>query len=199
MIRTLFLIVFLFICGVTFYYVDPMKMFTLADEKLTDFLNADFDLEQKDENKLDHGEPKNSILNEENNAEKNEPNTDQKETQSVSSIVTKYEDSLTSLKEQVEEKLNVLMEHAFEEYAADKQDDGNVNLPMLYLKYKKAIDDLEEKTDSSFQKIYEQLKEELSSHGYDPSEASSIKEEFEQMKEQTKSVMMEKVMDKFEV
>ncbi len=174
-------------------------MFTLADEKLTDFLNADFDLEQKDENKLDHGEPKNSILNEENNAEKNEPNTDQKETQSVSSIVTKYEDSLTSLKEQVEEKLNVLMEHAFEEYAADKQDDGNVNLPMLYLKYKKAIDDLEEKTDSSFQKIYEQLKEELSSHGYDPSEASSIKEEFEQMKEQTKSVMMEKVMDKFEV
>ncbi|QHS23305.1 hypothetical protein GWK91_10240 [Virgibacillus sp. MSP4-1] len=182
---------FLFMCGVVFYYVDPMQLFSVADDKLNEIVDDEFDLDTPEkEVSSQYQDPFQQTIQ---NRKFSDTALDEESTSQ--SIINKYKGTLLDLKKQVEEKLNQLLEEAHQEY---KQGDS-ANLPGLYLKYNQAIQELEHKTDESFQEVYQQLQEELKANGYDPDKAETVKEEYEQIKKETRSVMTERVMEKFEV
>ncbi|WP_102026673.1 hypothetical protein [Salirhabdus sp. Marseille-P4669] len=207
--KLLFSIILLFICGAVFYYIDPLKMFTIEDAKIQELIDSDYklDIGDSEETKeqeggaqdLNHGVPQMGALDPAT-AKRTipAPNKDT-ETLTEDTIVRKYEASLNSLQEQVEHKLNELMNHAYDEYTADKNDDGEANVMTLYLKYQKAITELENNTDESFNEVYEQMQAELKENGHNPVLADDLKDQYEAMKKETRSVMMDKVLDKFEV
>ncbi|GAA0484932.1 hypothetical protein GCM10008986_07720 [Salinibacillus aidingensis] len=182
---------FLFMCGVIFYYVDPMQLFSVADDKLNEIVDDEFDLDtpEKEVSSQRQDPFQQNIQNRKLN------DTALDEESSAQSIIDNYKDTLLDLKKHVEEKLNQLLEEAHQEY----EQGDSANLPGLYLKYNQAIQELEQKTDQSFQEVYQRLQEELEDNGYDPDKADAVKEEYEQIKKETRSVMTERVMEKFEV
>ncbi|SES72178.1 hypothetical protein SAMN05421676_101281 [Salinibacillus kushneri] len=179
---------FLFLCGVVFYYTDPMHLFSLADDKLSDIINEDYEIDSSEDSSNSSKEHHQQIM---------KPSNDiSSEDKSAQSIIDSYTSTLHNLKKQVEDKLDKLLEEAYQEY---EQGEDATSLPALYLKYNQAIQELEQKTDQSFQEVYQELQNELEANGYDPGKAESVKEEYEKIKKETRSVMTERVMEKFEV
>ena len=194
--KLIFLTIFLFLCGVAFYYYDPLEMFTIDNPEVKELLETDFEIDLPEETEA-KPEEKQLTDNEYRFLYGIKPKEKVEEV-TVDSIISEYEQTLLQLKEQVDEKLNDLMELAYEDYQKQKQD-GKGNLISLYMKYQKAIDELEENTDQSFEEVYEKLVEELEKHQFDVAEAEKLKDQYEEMKEKTRQVMFNKVMDKFEV
>jgi len=194
--KLFFLTIFLFLCGVALYYYDPFKIFTIDNQEVRELLETDYEIDLPEEMETKQ-EDKQLTDNEYRFLHGIKPKQEMKEV-TVDSIISDYEQSLLQLKEQVDDKLNHLMELAYEDYQKQKKE-GKGNLVTLYLKYQKAIDELEENTDQSFAEVYEKLVEELEKHQFDVAEAEKLKDQYEEMKEKTRQVMFNKVMDKFEV
>ncbi|MRG84797.1 hypothetical protein [Salinibacillus xinjiangensis] len=191
--KKLFLVGFLFMCGVTFYYIDPMQLFSLADDQLKEIVDSDFEVESPAEQE---GKTLASDHNSNTTLDEQAPETSQGSEQTAESIIEKYKEPLNQLKDQVKEKLDQLMEQAYEEY---QQGEESANLPMLYMKYNTAVQELEQNTDQSFEELYEELQTELKEKGFDPKQAEEVKKQYEEMKKETRAVMMDEVMEKFEV
>jgi hypothetical protein len=200
MIRQLITLGILLLSGwAAFYYFDPLHIFSDSDKQVKEIVERDFDL-TADHAQYDdsHGIPK-EFTSSNVQEEKETVGVANSTSISLDSILTKYETTLQNLKTQVESRLEELMAHALEDYHKTKEEKGKVNLPLFYLKYKKPIDELEAHTDQTFQEIYHDLQEELRENGFNETEAEKLKQQYSQMKENTKAVMLEEVMEKFEV
>ncbi|MEQ6378190.1 hypothetical protein RZN25_15365 [Bacillaceae bacterium S4-13-56] len=119
------------------------------------------------------------------------------ENSSLDEIKMAYAPALESLKTQAEQKLDQLFQKGLEEYRTKKENGESISYLQLLSKYQSAALDLEKNTDSTFQKIYEDLVQKLEENGYDKKDAEDIQQFYEEYKKDLESSMMKKVEEMF--
>ncbi|SER68841.1 hypothetical protein SAMN04487944_10862 [Gracilibacillus ureilyticus] len=116
------------------------------------------------------------------------------EEQTAEEIVSKYQQTFTSLQNQANARLSELAAYAYGEYKEKKKSGENVSYTYLFQKYKSAADRLENKTDSAFNQVYHQLVNELESNGFSKSEAQPVYDQYVSKKSSKKSQLMKEML-----
>ncbi|MDC3416652.1 hypothetical protein [Aquibacillus salsiterrae] len=116
------------------------------------------------------------------------------DTLSRKEIKAQYKPAFKSLEVQATQKLNNLLQLAYEEYQTKKENDEKIDFAYFYRKYKTAADNLEAKTDQAFDQIYGSLVKDLKENGYSGNAANDFKDQYEEAKEQRKGFILDKAM-----
>lgn len=118
--------------------------------------------------------------------------TDSKATITAESIKAAYRPVFESLESQANGKIDGLVSAAYSEYKSKKESGESVSITYFYRKYTAAGQELESKTDETFQYVYNALEKDLEKHGFSASEASEFKTQYESAKEARQSALLEK-------
>ncbi|WP_078543801.1 hypothetical protein [Litchfieldia alkalitelluris] len=104
-------------------------------------------------------------------------------------IKSRYLTQLTKLEEVTSSRMMGILVEAFDEY---QQNGMNSQALLSMTNYYSEFKALEKETDAEFTKLYEEMKTELTKHGYSTDEANKYKEIYEQKKKE----QMDKFLDK---
>lgn len=131
-----------------------------------------------------------------NNNETNNNETDQTtKKQSVASIKEKYKPTLEALQAQANSKITGIIEQAKGEYVSKKSNGESISFGYFYNKYMGAADALEASTDAAFNSIITIIESELEQNGYSRTHVSTLREEYNAMKETRRSNLLNKALE----
>jgi ABC-type cobalt transport system substrate-binding protein len=126
----------------------------------------------------------------------NTNSTPKEETEiTVKNIKDKYRPVFQSLESQANGKIDALMARAIGEYHQKKANNASISYSYFYQKYTSAGRDLESKTDSTFNYIYNALEKELKENGYSGSHAKVFREQYEETKKARESALLNKARE----
>ncbi|MCM3718534.1 hypothetical protein [Fictibacillus phosphorivorans] len=115
----------------------------------------------------------------------------------VQQIKNNYRPVFESLESQANGRLSSLLGHAESEYRSKKANGEKVRIGYFVSKYKSAAENLEAKTDQTFNTIYSALKNDLKKNGFDPKKhAAEFKTKYENEKEARKDSLYAKVKER---
>jgi ABC-type cobalt transport system substrate-binding protein len=127
---------------------------------------------------------------------KDTTSTSKEETEvTVKNIKDKYRPVFQSLESQANGKIDALMSRAIGEYHQKKANNASISYSYFYQKYTAAGRDLEGKTDSTFNYIYNALENELKEQGYSASHAKVFREQYEETKRARESALLNKAKE----
>ncbi|WP_226037823.1 hypothetical protein [Aquibacillus saliphilus] len=112
----------------------------------------------------------------------------------IQEIKDDYQHQFKKLEVDVNNKLDNLMDEAYNEYKQKKQNDEKISFSHFYTKYKDIAVQLENNTDKHFYKLYNQLQLELKSHGYNRNEAEQFKTIYEKSKSKQRNQMLKRFL-----
>ncbi|MDL4840261.1 hypothetical protein [Aquibacillus rhizosphaerae] len=118
-----------------------------------------------------------------------------KKSMTVQELKFQYEQKFKKLRYTVNDKLDNLMEQAYNEYKQKQQIGEEISYFYFYNKYKDIAVQLEENTDTHFNQLYKQLQVELESQGYKKSEASEFRAIYEKSKSKQKKKMLKRFVN----
>lgn len=129
-------------------------------------------------------------------SEKDTTSTSEEVTEAtVKNIKDKYRPVFQSLESQANGKIDALMSRAISEYHQKKASNASISYSYFYQKYTSAGRDLEGKTDSTFNYIYNALENELKEQGYSVSHAKVFREQYEETKRARESALLNKAKE----
>jgi hypothetical protein len=111
-------------------------------------------------------------------------------------IIDKYQVLLEELEANANQQVSKLLSEATIEYQSIKESGEPIPYLELYTKYSKAAKEIESQTDSSFEKILQALKMELSANGVNSSYVTALQKKYEDFKEERQSELIKKVTDR---
>ncbi|MFQ3545469.1 hypothetical protein Q7A53_15405 [Halobacillus rhizosphaerae] len=116
---------------------------------------------------------------------------------SVKEIKAAYQPTFDDLQTQVKDRLEQLANKAKKEYNDKKAKKEDISYMYFLTKYKKAADELESKTDKAFNKVYDNMQDDLMANGHNENAANEMKRNYENEKERLKSKVMATALNKF--
>ncbi|MDC3412141.1 hypothetical protein NC797_01415 [Aquibacillus sp. 3ASR75-11] len=129
-----------------------------------------------------------------NNAQALTPLTKSKNTEkpTVIEIKEQYRSSFERLEKQTRKKLNQLIDKARKEYKQKKQAGEDISYINFYTKYSALAQQLEQKTNTSFERVYTSLEQKLEENGYQKNNAIEFKNTYTKTKQDIKQKIMER-------
>lgn len=115
----------------------------------------------------------------------------------IESITAKYMPTLEALESQANEKINVILEQAKQEYRTKKSNGESISLGYFYNKYYGAATQLETRTDTAFNRIVSMMETELENNGFGIQNVQTLREQYNTAKESRKSTLMNKALELF--
>lgn len=218
-------VILLLVAGGTIYYFFEMKEYDVADENVEKIVDSEYDIvlpgDDNDSEGSGSGEKTNNSQTDtesgtstdpenETNSEtttnsseassetglttENKDNTTEK-TVTVATIKDKYRPSFENLQNQANNKIDTLVNAAYNEFKTKKQSGESISFAYFYQKYSGAGKALEDKTDSAFQIIYKALQDDLQKNGYSTSHAKDFLEEYQAAKSARESALLNKAKE----
>jgi ABC-type cobalt transport system substrate-binding protein len=114
----------------------------------------------------------------------------------VQQIKNNYRPVFQSLQTQANGRLSALVGHAESEYSTKKANGEKIRIGYFVSKYKSAGENLEAKTDQTFNTIYSALKNDLKRNGFDTKHAAEFKTQYENEKEARRNSLYSQVKDR---
>jgi hypothetical protein len=142
------------------------------------------------EGKKKDGTSKDEVKNEDNNHEGTKEES--KPVITAEMIKSAYRPSFANLEAQANANIDALVNAAYSEYNAKKQNGESVSYSYFYRKYTSAGKALEANTDATFNYLYGALVNDLQERGFSSSEASEFKTQYENAKSARESALIDK-------
>jgi len=218
----LFLVIILGGAGTVYYFLN-MKDYDVADEQIDELTETEYKVDIPALEEIETEEPVSENQDqEEGSAVQTEASGDQgtsntkDEVQSSASnqntngssakaaassgskvtvavIKKRYRAAFEQLESQANQRVDSLIARAVNEYSEKKSNGEEISFSYFYVKYSNAGKSLEAMTDSTFNSVYGQLEKDLQAHGYSTAHAKEYRDAYDQMKEQRRSAIMNKI------
>lgn len=124
-------------------------------------------------------------------------NAGQSQKLTESAIIGKYQQVFGGLENQANAKIDALLSYAVDEYKQKKANGEKISYFYFYSKYNSAANNLEAGTDQSFNYIYNAMVKDLTASGYSAGDAQPIKDQYNSLKEQRRSALLNKAISRF--
>ncbi|MDF2946801.1 MAG: hypothetical protein K0S51_1480 [Bacillales bacterium] len=198
--RKISIIILLLIVFTTFgflYYSFSIKTFDIADKNVDEIVNSKYDIKLPEDDKRENVDSPTKLQ-----IENKKANTDSdisrkyKDNETLAeSIIEYYQQPLDSLQVEYNKKVDLLVATAISEYKDNVASGENKPFAYYYRKYNLAAKRLEAETDETFSYIYSALQGDLKRNGLDPEKAELLKENYETMKDERETALINKAKD----
>ncbi len=200
----------------TIYYLFELKEYDVADERVEEIIDSEYDIVLPDDNNTTEASgvaesgkqsPSTDGVTDSNStsaqndgsnqngeaASTNQPTVETEIT--VASIKEKYRPSFENLQNQANGKIDSLINKAYNEYKAKKNNGESISFGYFYQKYQGAGQALEDKTDGAFQIIYKALQNDLETNGFSKSHADEFLKQYDVAKSERESALLKKAKE----
>ena len=206
----------------TIYYLFELKEYDVADERVEEIIDSEYDIVLPDDNNTTEASGvaesgkqspstdgvtdsngtdgvtdsnSTSVQNDGANQNVEAASTNQPTEITVASIKEKYRPSFENLQNQANGKIDSLINKAYNEYKAKKNNGESISFGYFYQKYQGAGQALEDKTDGAFQIIYKALQNDLEKNGFSKSHADEFLKQYDVAKSERESALLKKAKE----